>query len=59
MSYDTPYRIEIDKRNYTTVFDILRTGEGKIATVYRLSDARRIVDALNKQELERAIARVA
>ena len=56
---DTPYRIEPVKTQHETVYDIYRTGEDRVCRVYSMYYARRIVDALNDQELKRLMQRVA
>lgn len=47
MAFDAPYRIENTRFEYSTVYEVHRTGFGRVASVYNFDEARQIVDLLN------------
>jgi hypothetical protein len=57
---DTPYSVRcVVRESFKTHYQIFHTSDGHVLTAHNFETARKAVEALNKQELERAVARVA
>ena len=62
MTFDTPYRVERTMRrlgdvSYGFVYEIVRTGEGALATVHDVALVYKIVDLLNEDHHSAAAGR--